>query len=179
MPKKLESSTTTTKKSGHKLDQSQAMVPKETVEMLVHPEPRNTHTAPQQSVKQILVQLNKHVLQESKNCTTPHTYTTHVQSKIWHTICQYLNTNVPDIDDHTVDQIIATGTTPLLECIINHYNRMVNKHHQQTFTIMNNTHHTLHSDPTNVSIQMATTMTLESIGDLIDHLKQKHSNNYT
>ena len=51
---------------------------------------------------------------------------------------------------------------------------MVNKHHQQTFTIVNNTHHTLHSDPTNVSIQMATAMTLESIGDLIDHLKQKH-----
>ena len=61
-PKKLESSTT--KGSGHELDQSQAMVPEETVEMPVHPEPRNTHTAPQQSVKQILVQLNKHVLQE-------------------------------------------------------------------------------------------------------------------
>ena len=64
MPKKLESSTPTTKGSGHELDQSQAMVPEETVEMPVHPEPRNTHTAPQQSVKQILVQLNEHVLQE-------------------------------------------------------------------------------------------------------------------
>ena len=101
--------------------------------------------------------------------------TTHVQSKNWHTIRQYFNTNVPDIDDHMVNQIITTGTTPLLECIINHYNRMVNKYHQQTFTIVNDTHHTLHSDPTNISIQMATTMTLESIGDLIDHLKQnKH-----
>ena len=112
---------------------------------------------------------------KSKNCTTHTCMTTHVQSKNWHTIRQYFNTNVPDIDDHMVDQIIATGTTPLLECIINHYNRMVNKHHQQTFTIVNDTHHTLHSDPTNISIQMATTMTLESIGDLIDHLKQnKH-----
>ena len=63
-PKKLESSTITTKGSGHELDQSQAMVPEETVEMPVHPEPRNTHTASQHSVKQILVQLNKHVLQE-------------------------------------------------------------------------------------------------------------------
>ena len=62
-PKKLESSTTT-KGFGHELDQSQAMVPEETVEMPVHPELRNTHTAPQQPVKQILVQLNKHVLQE-------------------------------------------------------------------------------------------------------------------
>ena len=63
-PRKLESSTTTTKGFGHELDQSQAMIPEETVEMLVHPELRNTHTAPQQPVKQILVQLNKHVLQE-------------------------------------------------------------------------------------------------------------------
>ena len=119
---------------------------------------------------------------KSKNCTTHTCMTTHVQSKNWHTIRQYFNTNVPDIDDHMVDQIIATGTTPLLECIINHYNRMVNKHHQQTFTIVNDTHHTLHSDPTNISIQMATTMTLESIGDFIDHLKQnkhKTSNIYT
>ena len=151
MPKKLESSTTTTKKSGHKLDQSQAMVPKETVEIPVHPEPRNTHTAPQQSVKQILVQLNKHVLQEFnkiQKIVQHHTLVQHMYNQKFGTLfCQYLNTNVPDIDDHTVDQIIATGTTPLLECIINHYNRMVNKHHQQTFTIMNNTHHTLHSDP--------------------------------
>ena len=73
MPKKLESSTTTTKGSGHKLDQLQAMVPKETVEMLVHPEARNTHTAPQQPVKQILVQLNKHVLQELKKIVQHHT----------------------------------------------------------------------------------------------------------
>ena len=112
---------------------------------------------------------------KSKNCTTHTCTTTHVQSKNWHTIRQYFNTNVPDIDDHVVSQIIATGTTPLLECIINHYNRMVNKHHQQTFTIMNDTHHTLHSDTTNISIQMATAMTLESIRDLIDCLKQnKH-----
>ena len=75
MPKKLESSTTTTKGSGHKLDQLQAMVPKETVEMLVHPEARNTHTAPQQPVKQILVQLNKHILQELKKLyNTTHLY---------------------------------------------------------------------------------------------------------
>ena len=62
-PKQLKSSTTTTKGSGHELDQPQATVPGETVEMPVHPEPRNMHTAPQ-PVKQILVQLNKHVTQE-------------------------------------------------------------------------------------------------------------------
>ena len=53
---------------------------------------------------------------------------------------------------------------------------MVNKHHQQTFTIVNNTHHTLHSDPTNVKH-------LHTNGDRhdtrihrrsVDHLKQKH-----
>ena len=39
--------------------------------------------------------------------------------------------------------------------------------------MVNNTHHTLHSGATpNVSVQTATTTTLESIGDLIDHLKQ-------
>ena len=64
------------------------------------------NTAPQQPVKntgstQQTCTFNK----IQKNCTTPHTCTTtHVQSKNWHTICQYLNTNVPDIDDHTVDR---------------------------------------------------------------------------
>ena len=176
-PKQLKSSTTTTKGSGHELDQPQATVPGETVEMPVHPEPRNIHTAPQ-PVKQILVRLNKHVTQEFNQLKKTVQHHTFVQQhtcnhKNWHTIHQYLNTNVPDIDDHTVDQIISTATTPLWECIANHYNRIINQHYQHIFTMVNNTHHTLHSGATpNVSIQTATTTTLESIGDLIDHLKQ-------
>ena len=176
-PKQLKSSTTTTKGSGHELDQPQATVPGETVEMPVHPEPRNMHTAPQ-PVKQILVQLNKHVTQEFNQLKKTVQHHTFVQQhtcnhKNWHTIRQYLNTNVPDIDDHTVDQIISTAATPLLECIANHYNRIINQHYQHIFTMVNNTHHTLHSGATtNVSVQTATTTTLESIGDLIDHLKQ-------
>ena len=47
----------------HELDQPQATVPGETVEMPVHPELRNIHTAPQ-PVKEILVRLNEHVTQE-------------------------------------------------------------------------------------------------------------------
>ena len=115
--------------------------------MPVLPEVRNPHTAPQpikQNLILVQVQLNRMITakKNSKNNTSYNNgTTTNVQTqKIGSMFCQkYMNENVSTMYDHTVKQVTSTMIAPLLEtleCITNHYNKIINNTYQH---IMNDT----------------------------------------
>ena len=139
----------------------------------VHPAPRDTHTAPP-PVKIILDKMNNVLLKNHMIIIDTIKHKKLIQEQIktqkqWDNVRQYLT---PTLHNQSMQQVITATTSPLLRCIHHHYNKIISNTYQHTFTLVYDTHHAIHSDTTlKITPQLATTIMLESIENLIPHLK--------
>ena len=139
----------------------------------VHPATRDTHTAPP-PVRIILDKMNNVLLKNHMIIIDTIKHKKLIQEQIktqkqWDNVRQHLT---PTLDNQSIQQVITAATSPLLRCIHHHYNKIISNTYQHTFTLVYDTHHVIHSDTTlKITPQLATTIILESIENLILHLE--------
>ena len=139
----------------------------------VHPTLRDTHTAPP-PVKIILDKMSNVLLKNHMIIIDTIEHKKLIQEQIktqkqWDNVRQYLTLT---LDNQSIQQVITATKSPLLRCIHHHYNKIISNTYQHTFTLVYDTHHAIHSDTTlKITPQLATTIILESIKNLILHLE--------